>query len=109
MALGRNCGRSFRQRGLTWANGGQGRPGPEAATVALDVQPYSGIQRRALLAHRTQIPPTSMWARLPDELYRRAFATAYFMRLYPVVTAGEREPELCSGLPDGPYPLQSSA
>ncbi len=87
----------------------KGRLGPEAATVALDVQPYSGIQRRALLAHRTQIPPTSMWARLPDELYRRAFATAYFMRLYPVVTAGEREPDLCSGLPDGPYSLQSSA
>jgi len=74
------------------------RPGPEDATVVLDVQPYSNIQRRALLAHRTQIPPSSMWARLPDELYRRAFATAYFVRLHPPAAAGEREPDLCSGL-----------
>jgi LmbE family N-acetylglucosaminyl deacetylase len=61
----------------------KGRPGPEAATVALDVRPYSDVQRRALLAHRTQIPSSSLWVRLPDELYRRAFATAYFMRLHP--------------------------
>ncbi len=39
-------------------------PGPEAATVALDVRPYSAIQRQALLAHRTQIPPDSLWRRL---------------------------------------------
>ncbi|WP_089720455.1 PIG-L family deacetylase, partial [Candidatus Entotheonella palauensis] len=75
------------------------RPGPEEATVTLDVRPYSEIQRRALLAHRTQIPSTSMWARLPDKLYRRAFATAYFMRLHPPAAAREREPDLCSGLP----------
>ena len=52
-------------------------PGPETATVALDVRPYSAIQRQALLAHRTQIPLESFWRRLPAELYRRAFATAY--------------------------------
>jgi len=77
----------------------KGQPGPEAATVALDVRPYSDIQRRALLAHRTQIPSNSMWARLPDELYRRAFATAYFTRLHPPASVEEREPDLCSGLP----------
>lgn len=77
----------------------KGRLGPESATVALDVRPYSEIQRRALLAHRTQIPPTSMWARLPEELYRRAFATAYFMRLHPPAAPEERERDLCSGLP----------
>lgn len=87
----------------------KGRPGPEAATVALDVRPHSEIQRRALLAHRTQIPSTSIWARLPDALYRRAFATAYFMRLHPPAAAGEREPDLCSGLPVPPYPLRPSA
>ncbi len=87
----------------------KGRPGPEAATVALDVRPYSEIQRQALLAHRTQIPPTSMWARLPKALYRRAFATAYFMRQHPPTTDGERESDLCSGLSVPPYPLRSSA
>lgn len=74
------------------------RAGPEIATVALDIRPYSSIQRRALLAHRTQIPPESLWARLPDDLYRRAFATAYFIRLYPPAAPGERESDLLDGL-----------
>jgi mycothiol S-conjugate amidase len=77
---------------------GRRRPGPEAATVALDVQPYTEIQRRALLAHRTQIPPDSFWARLPADLRRRAFSTAYFIRLDPPSAPGEREPDLLHGL-----------
>jgi LmbE family N-acetylglucosaminyl deacetylase len=73
-------------------------PGPETTTVALDVRPYSEIQRQALLAHRTQIPRDSVWARLPADLYRRAFATAYFLRLYPPAAPGEHEQDLCDGL-----------
>jgi LmbE family N-acetylglucosaminyl deacetylase len=73
-------------------------PGPETATVALDVRAYSEIQRQALLAHRTQIPPHSFWARLPADLYRRAFATAYFLRLHPSATPGEYEQDLLDGL-----------
>lgn len=73
-------------------------PGPETTTVALDVRPYSEIQRQALLAHRTQIPRDSFWARLPADLYRRAFATAYFLRLHPPITPGEHEQDLCDGL-----------
>jgi mycothiol S-conjugate amidase len=74
------------------------RPGPEAATVALDVSPYSETQRRALLAHRTQIPPESFWVRLPEDLRRRAFSTAYFTRLDPPAAPGEHEPDLLRGL-----------
>ena len=73
--------------------------GPETATVALDVQPYSEIQRQALLAHRTQIPPDSFWGRLPTELFRRAFATAYLIRLHPSAAPGEYEQDLFEGLP----------
>jgi len=87
------AGFHFGERSWRWR-----QPGPETATVALDVRPYSEIQRRALLAHRTQIPPHSLWARLPEELYRRAFATAYFVRLHPLAAPGERELDLCSGL-----------
>jgi len=72
--------------------------GPETATVALDVRPYSEIQRQALLAHRTQIPPDSFWGRLPAELYRRAFATAYLFRLHPPAAPGEYEQDLFDGL-----------
>ena len=73
-------------------------PGPETATVALDVRPYTEHQRRALLAHRTQVPPDSFWVSLPTELRRRAFATAYFIRLHPPVAPGEREQDLLDGL-----------
>ena len=76
----------------------QKRPGPETATVALDVRPYSEYQRRALMAHRTQIPPDSFWLRLPEELRRRAFATAYFKRLHPPAVPGEREVDLLDGI-----------
>jgi len=83
-----------RQRGKKRARGA----GPETATVALDVRPYSEIQRQALLAHRTQIPPDSLWRRLPAELYRLAFATAYCLRLHPPVAPGESEQDLFEGL-----------
>jgi len=76
--------------------------GPETATVALDVRPYSEIQRQALLAHRTQIPPDSVWGRLPAELYRRAFATAYLIRLHPPAAPGEHEEDLFDGLHSSP-------
>ena len=83
-----------RQRSRQRARGA----GPETATVALDVRPYSEIQRQALLAHRTQIPPDSFWRRLPAELYRRAFATAYCIRLHPPAAPGESEQDLFDGL-----------
>jgi mycothiol S-conjugate amidase len=73
-------------------------PGPETATVALDVRSYSEHQRRALLAHRTQIPPDSFLVSLPTELRSLAFATAYFVRLSPPSTSGEHEPDLLYGL-----------
>jgi LmbE family N-acetylglucosaminyl deacetylase len=73
-------------------------PGPETATVALDVRPYTEIQRQALMAHRTQIAPDGFWARLPEDLRRRAFATTYLVRLHPPVEPGEREDDLLDGL-----------
>ena len=73
-------------------------PGPETATVALEVGPYSEEQRRALLEHRTQISSDSFFVSLPPELRRLAFATAYFVRLSPPCAPGEHEPELLYGL-----------
>lgn len=93
----------FKAAGLDvgWLERRQSRargPGPEIATVALDVSPYSEVQRRALLAHRTQIPADSFSVRLPEDLRRRAFATAYFSRLDPPSSPGEREHDLLDGL-----------
>ena len=72
--------------------------GPETATVALDVGPHSEEQRRALLAHRTQISPDSFFVSLPEELRRLAFATSYFLRLSPPCGPGDHEPDLLYGL-----------
>ncbi|MFQ6029860.1 MAG: PIG-L family deacetylase, partial [Dehalococcoidia bacterium] len=86
---------------MDWMKRRQGRsrgPGPETATVALDVRPHSEHQRQALLAHRTQIPPGSLLVSLPPELRRLAFATAYFIRLSPPCSSGEREDDLLDGL-----------
>ena len=66
--------------------------------MALDVRSYSEHQRRALLAHRTQVPPESVLVSLPPELRRLAFATAYFVRLFPPWVLGEHEPDLLDGL-----------
>jgi LmbE family N-acetylglucosaminyl deacetylase len=73
-------------------------PGPESATVALDVRPYTEVQRQALLAHRTQVAPDGFWARLPEALRRQAFATAYFIRVHPAPAPGERDQDLLDGL-----------
>ncbi len=86
---------------MAWLERGPHRsrlPGPETATVALDVRPYSEHQRQALLAHRTQIPRESFLVSLPPELRRLAFATAYFLRLSPPSVTGEHEPDLLDGL-----------
>lgn len=97
----------FKVAGLNveWLEKRQGRArergaGPETATLALDVSPYSEIQRRALLAHRTQIPADNFSVRMPEELRRRAFATSYFVRMHPAAAPGERELDLLDGLPD---------
>jgi len=73
-------------------------PGPESATVALDVREYTETQRQALMAHRTQIAPDGFWARMPADLRRRAFATSYLVRLHPPAEPGEREQDLFDGL-----------
>jgi LmbE family N-acetylglucosaminyl deacetylase len=80
------------------AERGETMPGPEMATVALDVGEYSEIQRRALFAHRTQMPAESFFVKLPSELRRKAFATAYLTRIEPPAAPGEREPDLLHGL-----------
>ncbi len=67
---------------------------PEQATAALDVSDYAEIQRQALLCHRTQIREDNFFMQLPPHIRRRAFATAYLVRLHPAPRDGERDPDL---------------
>jgi LmbE family N-acetylglucosaminyl deacetylase len=68
------------------------------ATCAIDVSPYVGIQREALAAHRSQIDAESWWLKMPLDVRRVAFGTAYFVRMYPVPAPGEKDADLFAGL-----------
>ncbi|HLI27279.1 MAG TPA: PIG-L family deacetylase [Chloroflexota bacterium] len=70
----------------------------EQTTVQLDVADYVEIQRQALAAHRTQIPPDSWWLTLPPHIRRVAFGTAYLVRYFPTPAPGERDADLFAGL-----------
>jgi LmbE family N-acetylglucosaminyl deacetylase len=74
---------------------------PDMATAAIDVSEFAEVQRRALLCHRTQIPEDNFFMKLPLHIRRRAFATAYLVRLHPAPHDGERDPDL---FPPAPLP-----
>jgi LmbE family N-acetylglucosaminyl deacetylase len=76
--------------------------GPDDVTAAIDVSEYAEVQRRALLCHRTQIPADNFFMRLPPVVFRRAFATAYLMRLQPAPRPGERDADLFADLTASP-------
>lgn len=67
---------------------------PASVTAAIDVSEYAETQRAALLCHRTQVPPDNFFMNLPPQVRRRAFATAYLMRIHPAPAEGERDPDL---------------
>jgi LmbE family N-acetylglucosaminyl deacetylase len=62
---------------------------PEALiTHAVDVGEVLDRKRRAMQAHASQISPDSFFLSMPDEAFRRAFGTEWFIAL-----GGTREPD----------------
>jgi LmbE family N-acetylglucosaminyl deacetylase len=54
---------------------------PESViTAAVDVLPYVDVKRRAMRAHASQISEQSFFLALPDEAFRYAFGTEWFIR-----------------------------
>jgi LmbE family N-acetylglucosaminyl deacetylase len=54
---------------------------PEAViTAAVDVTPYLAAKRRAMRAHASQISEQSFFLAMPDEQFRYAFGTEWFIR-----------------------------
>jgi LmbE family N-acetylglucosaminyl deacetylase len=49
-------------------------------TAAVDVTPYLGHKRRAMRAHASQISEQSFFLAMPDEAFRYAFGTEWFIR-----------------------------
>jgi LmbE family N-acetylglucosaminyl deacetylase len=54
---------------------------PEAElTAAVDVSDYAEAKRAAMRAHQSQISPESFFLAIPDEAFRGAFGTEWFIR-----------------------------
>jgi LmbE family N-acetylglucosaminyl deacetylase len=49
-------------------------------TAAVDVTPYVGYKRRAMRAHASQISEQSFFLAMPDDAFRFAFGTEWFIR-----------------------------
>lgn len=56
-----------------------GKPESEI-TAAVDVTAYADVKRRAMRAHASQIDERSFFLSLPDEAFRHAFGTEWFIR-----------------------------
>lgn len=57
-------------------------------TTRIDVAEYLHQRRAALLAHRTQIDPTSFWMRLPEEVVREVFPWEEYRLARSLVATG---------------------
>jgi LmbE family N-acetylglucosaminyl deacetylase len=54
---------------------------PESViTAAVDVTPYVDVKRRAMRAHASQISEKSFFLAMPDDAFRYAFGTEWFIR-----------------------------
>jgi LmbE family N-acetylglucosaminyl deacetylase len=54
---------------------------PESViTAAVDVTPYVDVKRRAMRAHASQISEKSFFLAMPDDAFRDAFGTEWFIR-----------------------------
>ena len=60
-------------------DGSFGKPESQI-TTAVDVSPYLEYKRRAMRAHASQISEQSFFLALPDDAFRYAFGTEWFIR-----------------------------
>jgi len=57
-----------------------GMPG-EAITTRVDVTSYTALKRAAMRCHASQISEVSFFLQMPDELFKRAFGTEWFIKV----------------------------
>ena len=54
--------------------------GAHEITTRVDVRPYLDVKRAALAAHSSQVPDSSFFLSMPDEIFAVAFGTEWFIR-----------------------------
>jgi mycothiol S-conjugate amidase len=87
-----------------WFDDPDHEPVEAAFTTRIDVTPFIPARRAALLAHRTQVAPDSMWMRMPDDVLAQVFPWEEFVLVESAVPTGvaegEWETDLFTGLRD---------
>ncbi len=84
-----------------WLTNWEDRPDDAARiTTQVRVDEWFEVRDRALLAHRTQIDPDSMWFAVPLDFQRRVWPTEDFQLVRSAVEAVLPEDDLFAGLRD---------
>lgn len=76
----------------------QGTVPDRLITARVDVRGYWEVARRALRAHRTQLPADDVLLALPADIAAEAFAVEHYIRAYTHVPAPDQETDLFTGL-----------
>jgi mycothiol S-conjugate amidase len=77
-----------------WFEAGDEGHAETAFTTRVDVAPFVARRRAALLAHRTQVAPDSMWMRVPDEVVAERFPWEEYVLVESHVPTGVEPGEL---------------
>ena len=72
---------------------------PDRSTTHVEVGDYLPLRTQALIAHATQIDPTSSWMAVPDEIVRRVYPHEDFVLAHSTVASFLPEDSLFAGLP----------
>jgi mycothiol S-conjugate amidase len=72
----------------------------ERVTTRVPCSDYFGVRDRALLAHETQVDPTSFWFACPLEIQQEAWPTEEYELARSLVTTTTPEDDLFAGIRD---------
>ena len=100
-ALARGVESPFAEWLANWDDDGDGSPEPKV-TTQIDVGPWLGQRRDALIAHATQIDPNGSWFAVPDEVIAEIYPWEDYTLARSLVPAAEQEDDLFTGIdPEG--------
>jgi mycothiol S-conjugate amidase len=89
----------YEQRLKDW--GDDGRPDVGArVTTRVPCSDYFDVRDKALLAHATQVDPTSFWFACPLEIQQRAYPTEDYELARSLVDTTKPEDDLFAGIKD---------
>lgn len=66
----------------------------ERITTEVDVSPWIDRKRQAMQAHASQIPDTSFFLTVPEELFSTIWGREWYIRVRPDLAAGTKEADL---------------